>query len=328
MQNAIYITAPHRHIFIEALDIFGLQPDGETAPAQQESSGSALQGIDRVIGKYKPDYVLVLGDTSAAIESSLLHFPANRGEASLHMYELSYRAPEETNCAAIKLAATYYFVPAEVSRDSLIQEGGASEKLSLIDSIAVDALLMTVERIRNDEGLKAKLASAFPFLDPARRLVFVTGQGHENQEALNGLCSTLKRMAVCLDVQVVCTTPPGGFMEKVFAGHPNIKLIPPPDYLHLVYLMQAASLILTDMGDTLKEALSLSKPVLVTGEATGRHETIGAATIRMAGTDAESIVHEGALFLDALAYYQSCSRLRNPLGDGVAGQHIAETLPR
>lgn len=333
LQTIVCLAAQHRRMLGQVLDMFGIRADEDFNPMEQWPNAPASQGIDHVIEKHRPDRVLVHGDTAAAAESFHLRTPAGSRETGLRSYELHYAAPEGTSGQGIDLVSITHFVYSEVSRENLLKQGVAAEKIYLTDSTAVDALLMVVERIRHDDALKAKLAAAFPFIDPHRRLILVIGHRRENRSCgLENVCRALRRLAMRPDVHVAYPVPPNskarGVVEQLFANHPGITLIEPPDYTHSVYLMQAAYLILADSGDTPKEALSMGKPVLVMRDVAERPEVIDAGTVRLVGTDAERILRECTMFLDDRSYYRAFSAHCTPYGDGQASRRIAEILLR
>lgn len=333
LQTVIYVTDQHLQMFNQMFGHSGIQPDEELGQIQLEQGSSVLRCIDQILEKHQPDCVLAHGDSATEIETFLLQNPVGNVEAGLRMYELHYPSSQETNCREIDLIGTCYFVPSEGARKNLLLEGVASEKIYLADSMVVDALRMVTERISNDDALKADLAASFPFLDSNRRLILVTRHRHGNQDGrLESLCRAIKRLAMRPDVQVVYPVHPDSRMnevvDEIFANHPNITLIQPQDYVHFVYLMQAAYLVLTDPDDFLKEALSLGKPVLVMRDAAERPEAVDAGTIKLVGTDGERILRECTMFLDDPSYYRAFSSHRNPYGDAHASKRIVEILLR
>jgi len=331
LQTVVYVTAPERRTLIQVLGSFGIRSDEGLAPTKQESGAPVWQDIDRVIERFKPDRVLVHEDTSAVIESSRLC--AGPREAGLRVHELRHPCPEDTKCREIDLVATHYFVPSDASRANLLKQGVAADKIYLSGSMAVEAMLMAVERIRNDAALKADLAAAFPFLDPGKRLILVIGQRRENRGGgLESVCRALKRLAMRADVQVAYPAPldPGvrNIVEEVFADHPGIALVEPQDYLHMVYLMQEAYLVLADSGVTPDEVLALNKPVLVMRNVTERPEAVDAGTVKLVGTDTEHILWECTMFLDDQTYYRAFSTHRTPYGGRLDSQRIVGMLLR
>ncbi len=318
LRTTVCLTTPHRQVLDQALGIFGIHADD-------------MRDSDSAIEEYKPDRVLAYGHTATSIESLRLHAPAATGKTALHMYELRYSA-EAADGRAIKVLSTYFFVPSETSRDDLLGQGVSADKVALIGDLAVDALQMAIGRIRKDSALKAKLAAAFPFINSkSRRLVLVIGHRRANHGGgLEGVCRALRRLAMRADAQVAYPAPLNpqvrSVVDGLFAGHPNVTLIEPQDYLHSVYLMQAAYLILADSGDTPKEALSMGKPVLVMRDHAERPEVPDSGTIRLVGTDADRILRECSMFLDDPSYYRAFSTHHNPYGDGQASRRVVEKL--
>jgi UDP-N-acetylglucosamine 2-epimerase (non-hydrolysing) len=327
LQTFVHVIPAQRRTINQVLSFFGIRLDEGLAPAQQETGAHERQDIDHVIEKLRPDCVLVHGDTSAAIKSSCLY--TGQTEAGLRVHELRY--PRQETGRKLDLIATSHFVTSEVSRDNLLREGVAAGSIYLTGSLAVEAMLIAVERMRKDAALKAELATSFPFLDPDKRLILVIGHRREDRGGgLESVCRALKRLAMRRDVQVVYPAPlnPGarGIVEEIFADHPAIALIGPQDYLHTVYLMQAAYLILADSGATPEEVLALSKPVLVMRSVAECPEAIDAGTIKLVGTDTGRILRECTMFLDDPSYRRAFSTHRNPHADGLDSRRIVAML--
>lgn len=331
MQTVVCIAAQDSQSLAAELENFGFLFDVNLELIRQTANADLVApGVDRVIRKHKPDFVLVYGDAGAAMASFSQHASFGNQGTGLRMYEMLYHSAESANPRMIDLAATRYFVTSEASRAELVMDGVSPENIFITDSTEVDAVVMVAERIRKDDALKAKLAADFSFIDPKKRLILVSGSRHENNEGhLESLCRALKRLAVRADVQVVVPVSPdsavNGVMDEICADCPNIELIQPQDYLHSVYLMLAAYFIVTDPGNMPKEALSLSKPVLEMPDISERPETGAVNPVEL---DAERILQECTLLLDDPAYYRSFSAPRNPYGDGHASQRIVETLLR
>lgn len=327
LQAFVYVTPAQRGAITRVLGLFGIHPD--EGLAEQEAGAHGWQDIDRVIEKIRPSRVLVHGDTSAAIRSSCLS--TGRTEAGLRLHELRY--PRQDSGCKPDLVATSYFVTSEVSRDNLLGEGVAAEKIHLAGSMAVEAMLIAVERMRHDVALKTELAASFPFLHPDKRLILVIGHRREDRGGgLESVCRALKRLAMRPDVQVVYPAPlnPGAhsIVEEIFAGHAGISLVGPQDYPHTVYLMQAAYLVLADSGATPEEVLGLSKPVLVMRSVAELPEAIDAGTVKLVGTDAGRIQRECTMFLDDPSYYRAFSTHRIPHADALDSGRIVAMLVR
>ena len=326
MQTFVCAAVQHRQVLERALGNFGIGLD-ETFDA---ISPDSAHGIDSVIGKYQPDCVLIQGNSTSTIKSALLRFPGDGTYPGLQMFELGKEA--ETNDRGDP-TAKYIFVSSESLRDELLREGVAVDRIYLTDNMTVDAVQMAAQRIESDEPLRAALASSFPFLEKKRHLILVTEHWHDNREGrLTELCCALKRLAMRPDVQVVYPLhydyKVNETVAAVFENHPNIFLVHPQDYLHSVYLMQTARLILTDLGSRLIEALSLNKPVLVLRDAGDLPEALDIGAAKLVGTDCGPLLRECSRFLDDDAYSSALADLRNPYGDGHACQRIVETLLR
>src|SRR5512146_2655816 len=227
LQTIVCLAAQHRRMLGQVLDMFGIRADEDFNPMKQWPNAPVSQGIDQVIEKLRPDCVLVHGETAASMESSHLRTPAGARETGLRSYALHHAGPEETSGHGIDLVSTTHFARSEASRAKLLKEGVAAENIYLADSTAVDALQMVVKRIRHDDALKAKLAAAFPFIDPHRRLILVIGHRRENRSGgLENVCRALRRLATRPDVHVAYPVPPNpkarGIVEQLFANHSGI----------------------------------------------------------------------------------------------------------
>jgi len=332
MRTVVCVATQHCELLAHELANFGIETEEVLGSVEQGANLNLSEGVDKVIAKHKPDCVLVYGDADMSMASFRGHTSFGNLGGELRMYELHHRTPEGESLHMIDLTATRYFVSSERSRDNMLKDGVASENLFVTDSTEVDAILMVVKNIRNDAKLNAKLAGDFRYLDPNKRLIYVAGHLVGDESRLRSLCCDLKHLALRADVQLVFPKPAdcsvGRIVDECFAGLPNIALIPPPDYLHSVYLMQAAFLILADLGHIHKGALSLNKPVLVMADVSETHEAVEAGSIKFVGADAAQILRECTRFLEDPSYYQAFSSHRNPYGDGHASQRIVETLLR
>lgn len=339
-KTLVCLTAQHRQMLDQVLEIFGIEADIDLNLMKQGQqlaglTSNVLTGIDEVLHVHKPDCVLVHGDTTTAMAASLAafyrHIPVGHVEAGLRTYDLHHPWPEEMNRRVIDVVTEYYFAPTGVSRDNLLREHVPAGKIQVTGNTVIDALLMTDQRIKSDAALSGRLADAFPFLDPAKRLILVTGHRRENHgDGLASVCRALAQLAQRGDVQVVYPVHLNPNVREVvmgsLQGRPDVHLIEPLDYLHFVYLMGRAHVILTDSGGIQEEAPSLGKPVLVLREVTERPEAIAAGTVRLVGTDEQKIIAECSRLLDDAAYYQQFAQRSNPYGDGTASRQIAATL--
>ncbi|MBU1426568.1 MAG: UDP-N-acetylglucosamine 2-epimerase [Gammaproteobacteria bacterium] len=331
MQTVVCIAAQDSQLLAAELASFGFLVDEELELIRQTLNANVSPGVDRVIGKHKPDCVLVYGDACKSMASFSGHSLFGCLGAGLRMYELRHHSAESANPRGINLTATRYFVSSVTSRDNLLEEGVAPENVFLTDSTEVDAALMVAERIRNDDVLRTKLAADFPFLDPDKRLILIAGYRHENRSGhMASLSPALKCLAMRSDLQIVCLACSDSGMDEVmdekFAGLPNITFVQPQDYLHSVYLMLTAYFIITGPDVTPKEVLALGKPVLEMRDLSGYRDA--GAIDDLAERDADRILQECARLLDDPACYRTFSFHRTPHGDGHASQRIVETLLR
>ena len=327
MQPIVCVAAQQEGMIPQALGYFGIAADEDL----NLMADGALCGIDQLIEKHEPDCVLVQGGSSAICDSVHLQVTANNIDSGLQLYELRPPGFEETSLGKKFSVAKYYFVSSEFLRNSLLKEGVLAEKIYLTDNIEVDALHLAADRIRNDDALRADLTRAFPSLDLSKRLVLITGlQQNKPGKILEALCLAIKNLAQRPDVQVVCPLPQDFRANRILCGIcddcPSITFVQPQDYLHFVYLMMNAHIVLTDKGYSLLEALSLSKPVLVMDDAIDSRKVGVSGSLKLVARDSGLILQECNLFLDDPSYYREFSQHRNPYGDGRASQRIVETL--
>lgn len=340
LKTVVCLTAQHRQMLDQVLNIFGIEADIDLNLMKQgqhltELTANVLHGLDEVLNLHRPDCVLVHGDTTTAMAAAMAafyrHIPVGHVEAGLRTHDMQHPWPEEMNRRVIDLMATYYYAPTSQSRDNLLRENVPAERIHVTGNTVIDALLMATERIRQDAALAQQLANAFPFLDRNKRLILVTGHRRENHGGrMESMCRALKHLADRPDVQVLYPVHPNPNVRKVVddvcGDRKNIILIEPVDYLHFVYLMQTAHIILTDSGGIQEEAPSLGKPVLVLRDVTERPEAVEAGTVKLVGTDSARIIEECERLLTDESYYRLFAHCRNPYGDGRASSRIVETL--
>lgn len=333
MQTVVCAVPPQGNAVVHELHTFGIHADEvlETEPAAGD--GKLSRYMDRLIATYRPDGVLVHGDADALMASYRRQAAYGHLGSGLRAYKLHHHDTELAGQQMTDLTATQYFVTTETARNRLREDGVAVEHIFVTDSTALDALQLVRERIRNNEGMKAGLAADFSFIDPGRRLVLVIGSRREHDGVrIESTCRALKRLAMRSDVQVVYPLHPDPRMrsiaDEVFADHPAIKVIKQQDYLHHVYLMQAAHLVLTDSAEVQEEALALGKPLLLMRDVEGRPQAADTGNVKLVGADTEQVLRECIMFLDDESYYQAFAGLRDPHRDGLASQQIAETLLR
>ena len=324
----------------QVLDLFGLVPnfDLNIMKAGQDLTDvttSILQGLKDVLASFKPDIVLVHGDTATTFATTLAAYyqqiPVGHVEAGLRTGNLYSPWPEEANRKLTGALSRLHFAPTQKSQQNLLGEGVDSRNVYVTGNTVIDALLEVVKKLKAPE-LNAQFAEQFSFLDSTRRLVLVTGHRRESfGDGFERICKALVEIAQEFsDIEIVYPVHLNPNVRepvnRLLAGIDNIHLIEPLDYLPFVYLMDRSYLILTDSGGVQEEAPSLGKPVLVMRDTTERPEALEAGTVRLVGTEVEAITHNlRELLLNEQAYSQM-SVAHNPYGDGNACARILGIL--
>lgn len=337
----VCVTAQHREMLDQVLKLFSITPDYDLnimQPGQglTEITCRILQGLKPVLESFKPDVVLVHGDTTTTMAASLAAFyqriPVGHVEAGLRTGDLNSPWPEEGNRTLTGRLAMYHFAPTATSRDNLLRENINEERITVTGNTVIDALFWVRDRVLGDEALRNELMQRYPFLEEDKKLILVTGHRRESFGlGFEHICHALADIASHYpDVQIVYPVhlnPNVSEPVNRILGHvANVKLIDPQDYLPFVWLMNRAWLILTDSGGIQEEAPSLGKPVLVMREMTERPEAVAAGTVRLVGTDRQRIVDEVTRLLQDDAAWQAMSRAHNPYGDGQACDRILSAL--
>jgi len=336
----VCVTGQHRQMLDQVLAVFGVEPDYDLnlmRPGQglTDLTCSILSGMEPVLREYRPDWVLVHGDTSTAMSVAIAAFyqkiRVGQIEAGLRTNRLDSPWPEEGNRQIVSRLAQLHFAPTHRAKMNLIRENVSEDRIRVTGNTVIDALLRVKKQIDGDLDLQSRLAQQFPFLDPTKRLILVTGHRRENfGQGFENICRAIVELAKDRDVQVVYPVHLNPNVQepvrRLLSGNSRIFLVPPVDYLPFVYLMHRSYLLLTDSGGIQEEAPSLGKPVLVMRDTTERPEAIESGAVRLVGTEAEAIVK---VTRDLLAHddlYQTMSRSPNPYGDGRACQRICDEL--
>ena len=337
----VCVTAQHREMLDQVLKLFSIAPEYDLnimQPGQglTEITCRILEGLKPVLESFKPDVVLVHGDTTTTMAASLAalyqRLPVGHGEAGLRTGDLSSPWPEEGNRTLTGHLATYHFAPTETSRQNLLRENIADNRITVTGNTVIDALFWVRDRVLSDEALHNELTQRYPFLANGKKMILVTGHRRESfGRGFEQICHALAEIAANNpDVQIVYPVhlnPNVSEPVKRILGHvENVILIEPQDYLPFVWLMNRAWLILTDSGGIQEEAPSLGKPVLVMREMTERPEAVSAGTVCLVGTDSQRIVNEVTRLLQDESAYQAMSRAHNPYGDGHACHRILSAL--
>lgn len=340
IQTVVCVTGQHRSMLDQVLSIFDIVPDIDLdimQPGQTltDITVNVLRGMEEVLKRERPDVLLVHGDTTTAMASALAAFyqqiPVGHVEAGLRTRDIHRPWPEEMNRCVIDVVGRWLFAPTDLSRQALLDERVAPERISVTGNTVIDALLMAAEAIRSKPERQDSFARQFEFLDPSKRLILVTGHRRENfGDGLRRMCEALASLASRGDVQIVYPVHLNQNVQeaarKTLSGVDDVHLIDPLEYLPFIYLMERAHLIVTDSGGIQEEAPSLGKPVLVTRDVTERPEAVAAGTARLVGTDPDRIVREATLLLDSEEEYLRVSQIKNPYGDGTASDRILEII--
>lgn len=339
LELCLCVTGQHRQMLDDVLCLFGLKPDHDLAvmtPGQTLNGLSAaiVSRLDAVLAAEQPAMVLVHGDTTTSFAAALAAFhrsiPIGHVEAGLRTGNLYAPWPEEANRRLTSVLAEVHFAPTETSRKNLINEGVPESRIDVTGNTVIDALLWMREEL-NTSGWKPEdgvLAS----LPSDARTVLITGHRRENfGDGFLRICRALRHLALGYpDVRFIYPVHLNPNVQepvyRLLDGLPNLVLIPPQGYQAFVYLMDRATIILTDSGGVQEEAPSLGKPVLVMRDTTERPEAVAAGTVRLVGTDEARIIEEVSRLLDDSAAYEQMQYAHNPYGDGNACARILDRL--
>ncbi|WP_029590779.1 non-hydrolyzing UDP-N-acetylglucosamine 2-epimerase [Franconibacter pulveris] len=337
----VCVTAQHREMLDQVLNLFSIVPDYDLnimKPGQglTEITCRILEGMKPILESFRPDVVLVHGDTTTTMAASMAAFyqriPVGHVEAGLRTGDLYSPWPEEANRTLTGHLAMYHFAPTQDARQNLLHERIPENHIFVTGNTVVDALISVRDRVMSDDNLRDSLAKQYSFLDSDKKLILVTGHRRESfGEGFEQICKALAEIAARnQNVQIVYPVHMNpNVLEPVkrILGHvENVVLIEPQEYLPFVWLMNHAWLILTDSGGIQEEAPSLGKPVLVMRDTTERPEAVRAGTVRLVGTNADHIVHEVTKLLHNEDEYLAMSHAHNPYGDGQACERILHAL--
>ena len=343
-ETRVCVTAQHRQMLDQVLEVFGITPEYDLnimAPNQDlyDITAKVLMGLREVLKDFRPDTVLVHGDTTTSMAASLAAFnmqiPVGHVEAGLRTYNMLSPWPEEMNRQVTDRICTYYFAPTEQSKKNLLQENIDEKKIFITGNTVIDALLMAVDIISSTPGMEEKIAKEFQekgYTVGNREYILVTGHRRENfGEGFLHICKAIKELAALHpDMDIVYPVHLNPNVQKpvyeLLSGVDNVYLISPLDYLPFIYAMQHSTLLLTDSGGVQEEAPSLGKPVLVMRDTTERPEAVEAGTVKLVGTDAEAIVSNVTALLQDKEMYKRMSETHNPYGDGQACERIMVAL--
>jgi len=336
----ICVTGQHRQMLDQVLSLFGIVPDFDLdmmRPNQDltDITVNVLHGLRDIFKEWKPDLLLVHGDTTTAMASSIAAFyskiPLAHVEAGLRTSNIYSPWPEEMNRRIIGRIASLHFAPTESARKNLLAEGYLNETIHVTGNTVIDALSSVVDRINANNSLKQQLQQQFSYLSNDKRMILVTGHRRENfGQGFENICNALLKISRCKGVEIVYPVHLNPNVQepvrRILDGCENIHLIEPLEYLPFVYLMNRSDILLTDSGGVQEEAPFLGKPVLVMRDTTERPEAVQAGTAKLVGTDPSMIVAEVTLLLDDECAYRRMACATNPYGDGYAAEYISKII--
>ena len=348
----VCVTGQHREMLDQVLKIFDIKPNYDLNIMKQgqdlyDVTCRVLTGMRDVLKEVQPDVVLVHGDTTTSTASALAAFyqqiPVGHVEAGLRTRNIYSPWPEEMNRQITGRIATYNFSPTQLSRQNLLEERVDDEKITVTGNTVIDALYWVVEKIKNDKDLSIELQDILlkagyntNRLNTGRRLVLITGHRRENfGDGFIHICNAIKTLTQNYpDVDFVypmhlnpnVRKPIHEVFGEDLSDLGNMFFIEPLEYLSFVYLMEKSSIVLTDSGGIQEEAPGLGKPVLVMRNTTERPEALDAGTVKLVGTDYDTIVNSVSTLLDNKEEYNKMSKAVNPYGDGKACGRIVDFI--
>jgi UDP-N-acetylglucosamine 2-epimerase len=336
----ICVTGQHRELLGQVLDLFGLRPDWNLELIRPDQglaylTGAALSGVAGVLASFRPDRIIVQGDTTTtfagALAASYHRIPVAHVEAGLRTDNIYAPWPEEINRRLVSQLADLHFAPTPRARDNLLREGVAHDRIVVTGNTGIDALLWVSTLLDARAELRARIEKILDgrFADH-KRVILMTGHRRESFDGgLSRICRAISRVALRPDVAIVFPVHPNPNVRRAIAPlyqHDNILLIEPVNYPELVLLLKRCHFVVTDSGGIQEEAPSFGKPVLVTRDTTERPEAMEHGLAKLVGTDERRLFDEMQALLDDPQAYGCMSRVANPYGDGFASRRIAAQL--
>lgn len=334
IKTVVCVTGQHRQMLDSVLEAFKVKPDYDLSimKARQtlfDVTVNVLERIKGVLEEVKPDVVLVHGDTTTTFVASLacfyLQIPVGHVEAGLRTYNIYSPYPEEFNRQAVGIVAKFNFAPTEMAKKNLISEGKAAESIFVTGNTAIDALKTTVSEEYSHEQLEWAKDS---------RMILITAHRRENLgEPMKNMFRAIRRIVdEHPDIKAIYPIHMNPVVRETAAAilgdDDRIRIIEPLDVLDFHNFLARSYLVLTDSGGIQEEAPSLGKPVLVMRDTTERPEGIKAGTLKLVGTDEETIYKNFKMLLEDQAEYDKMSQASNPYGDGHASERIADILQK
>lgn len=338
--SKVCVTGQHREMLDQVLSLFEIEPDYDLnimreSQTLQGITTSIIEKLTPVLEEFKPHYILVHGDTTTTFAASLAAFyqkiPVGHVEAGLRTQNIYSPWPEEANRCLTSMLTSLHFAPTETAKNNLIAENKKPEGIIVTGNTVIDALLIVTEKLKNPI-LRAQMEECFPFTKHDKKIILITAHRRENHgDGIKNIGLAILELAqkysefefvLPLHLNPNVRRP----LLEMLSGIENVHLIEPQEYLPFVYLMSCSHIILSDSGGVQEEAPSLGKPVLVMRDTTERPEAVAAGTVKLVGSDTDTIVKEFSLLMNNPYLYEKMSMAKNPYGDGMASHRIVETL--
>ena len=343
IHSRVCVTAQHRDMLDQVLDLFHITPDLDLdlmSPGQDlyDITSRVLLGMRDVLREEKPDAILVHGDTTTTFAATLAafyaHVPVGHVEAGLRTGDLTAPFPEEANRVLADRLCRWHFAPTERSAQILLDEGIPPGGVFVTGNTVIDALLWMRDQVRSQplSVFATDFGDTIPILESLARIILVTGHRRESfGQGFLDICSAIRTLAQRHpDVHLIYPVHLNPNVQKpvneLLTGLPNVHLLAPMSYAPFVRLMDRATFLLTDSGGIQEEAPSLGKPVLVMRRTTERPEGVDAGTVKLVGTDVETILTESERLLTDPAEFDRMRHAHNPYGDGKASERIVAAL--
>ena len=343
MEVVVCVTAQHRELLDQVLDLFEIIPDYDLdimGPGQDlfEVTSNVLLGIKNILSRVSPDLVLVHGDTTTAMAASMAAFynktPIGHVEAGLRTDDIQSPFPEEFNRQLVTKLARYHFAPTKKAQQNLLNENVLEENIFITGNTIIDSLFSILEQSRSI-SFSEDFLNRMPFFNPEKklpRIILVTGHRRENfGQGFEEICLALKSIALQNPkVEIIYPVHLNPNVQepvrRLLLHTKNIHLIEPLDYQLFVKLMDLSYIILTDSGGIQEEAPSLGKPVILMRDSTERPEAVEAKTVKLVGSNKEKIIESVNFLLSNDSEYFKMSKAHNPYGDGEASRRIRQVL--
>lgn len=340
VDTRVCVTGQHREILDRVLCLFSIKPEYDlnimkSGQGLSHITSEVLLRLEAILKEFKPDRVLVHGDTTTTMAASLAAFyqqiPVGHVEAGLRSGNIYSPWPEEMNRKITSAIADLHFAPTITAKNNLLNEGINENRIVITGNTVIDALLAVEKKLCKDEILQNEMERKFDFLKSSKKMVLVTGHRRENfGKKFENICHALAYLADNNPILIVYPVHPNPNVQepvrRILSGHRNIYLIDPQDYLPFVFLMKRSYLLITDSGGVQEEAPSLGKPVLVMRDTTERPEAVEAGTVKLVGANKQQIIFETENLLNNKYEYEKMAKIHNPYGDGFATNRIVKEI--